>query len=318
MGTEKIREYFDALVEKIVNGEQQAELVYNISKEYIVSGYETFRDQEHTLEDGKKLSWKERLFTYRSRAFAENEIRIFEKNICKTEESLYKLAPSPGKGKKTIIDEQQLQQSIHAIIEKNQMQGLLEVRYEKQMYKDKNIFVVIGVDRNVNEIRKKKYKCDWRLMATNASQQHLSFSQAILTYRGEWRLENNFKILKRSHLGVSPLFVRKDDRLKGLCRLLSIALRLIALIQYRIRESLTVSQEVIRGLEKGKPNSMTQEPTTLSILNRFVREQVTISIVTIGDKIHYHMTPLGDELKKILAHLKMPTSLYEVKTYELG
>lgn len=220
-------------------------------------------------------------------------------------------------GKKTIIDEQQLQESIHAVIEKNQMQGLLEVRYEKQTYKDKIIFVVIGVDRNINEIRKKTDKYGWRLMATNASEEDLSFSQAILTYRGEWRLENNFKALKKSHLGISPLFVRKDQRLKGLCRILSIALRLIALIQYRIRESLALSQEVIRGLEKGKPNSVTQEPTTLGILNKFVREQITISIVTLGDKIHYHMTPLSEEIKKILKHLKIPISLYEVKTYDL-
>lgn len=314
MGTEKIRQYFDERVEEIINGEQPAELIYNANGEYIVSGYETSRDQEHTLDD-KKISWKERLFVYRSKAFAENEIRIFEKDICKAEQSIYKLTPNPGKGKKQIVDEQQLQKSIQAIVDKNQMQGLLEVHYEKRRHGNKDIYSILRVDRNATEVRKKKDKCGWRLMATNALQQNLSFSQAISTYRGEWRLENNFKILKKSHLGISPLFVRKDERLKGLCRLLSIALRLIALIQYRIRESLLASKEVIRGLEKGKPNSTTSEPTTLSILNKFFREQITISSVSLGDKISYYMTPLVGELKKILLHLQIPLSVYEIAMY---
>ena len=314
MVTEKIRKYFDELVEQVVNGKQSAELIYNYKGEYIVSGYEAIRDQEHVLGD-KTISWKERLFVYRSKAFAENEIRIFEKKIDRIEQSLYKLAPHPGRGKKVIVDEKQLQDYIQDIIEINQMQKLLEVPYEKQTHKKREIYVVVMVTRNINEINKKKEKLGWRLMATNALQHKLSFSQAVLTYRGEWRLENNFKLLKKSHLGISPLFVRKDERLKGLCRLLSIALRLIALIQYRIRDSLAKSQEVIKGLEKGKPNSTTSKPTTLSILEKFVSDQITISTVTFGGKTQYHMTPLNDELKKILIHLKIPLLLYEAAKY---
>ena len=314
MGTEKIRRYFDELVEKIVNGDQPAELIYNTNNKYIVSGYETFRNQEHTL-NSKKILWKERLFVYRSQAFAENEMRIFEKNISKAEQALGKLTPNPGRGKRQIIDENQLKQSIQAIIEKNQMQGLLQVHYEKRRHKEKDIYVVLSVKRNVEEISKRKNKLGWRLMVTNALQEKLSFRQAQLIYRDEWRLENNYKILKKSHLGISPLFVRKDERLKGLCRLLSIALRLIALIQYRIRESLAISKELIKGLEKGKPNSATSTPTTLSILQKFASEQITISKVTLFDKIHYQTTPLSVELKKILHHLKVPLSVYEVASY---
>ncbi len=281
----------------MVNGLQPTELIYNLVGEYIVAGYETSRDQEYLLDD-KKISWKERLFVYRSKSFAEHEVSMFEKQIRKTEEALYKLTPSPKPGRRQIMDEEKLQESIKAIMEKNQMQGILEVHYEKQKNGKKDRYVILAVSRDENKITEKKRKCGWRLMATNAAQKSLSFNQATLTYRGEWRLENNFKLLKKSHLGISPLFIRKDNRLKGLCRLLSIALRLIALIQYRIRESLIESQEVIKGLETGKPNSITSEPTTLSILNKFVREQITISIVVLEDKCSYYMTPLNEELKK--------------------
>ena len=314
MGTEKIRRHLESLIETVISGEQSVELIYNSAGQYIIAGYEVSRNQEHILDE-RKFSWKERLLVYRSQAFAENEIRIFEKKIYKTEEALYKLTPKPGPGKKTERDEEKLQKAILDILEAKQLQGLLEVHYEKQSYRDKDIYIISKIVRNGNEIKNKKDKLGWRLMATNALQSKLSFSQALLTYRGEWRLENNFKILKKSHLGISPLFVRKDERLKGLCRLLSIALRLIALIQYRLRESLAKSKDVIKGLEKGKPNSMTSEPTTLSILSKFVSDQITISKVRIGDKVHYYMTPLSDELRKILFHLKIPISIYEVVKY---
>lgn len=189
------------------------------------------------------------------------------------------------------------------------------MHYEKQVNGKKDRYVILNIIRAEDKISNIKNKTGWRLMATNATRELLSFSQAILTYRGEWRLENNFKLLKKSHLGISPLFVRKDDRLTGLCRFLSIALRLIALIQYRIRESLITSQEVIKGLEKGKPNSETSEPTTLGILNRFVREQITISSITLEGKKHYYMTPLSEELKKILRLLKIPQIIYEITKY---
>jgi len=314
MQTEKIKSSFNEMVEKIVNGDQPAELIYNTNNKYIVSGYETSRDREHIL-NGTKILWKERLFIYRSKAFAENEARIFERNICKAEEAIWKLTPISGRGKRQIRDENQLQESIQAIIEKNQIHGLLKIDYEKRQNGKKDLYVILSVVRNSEGINMRKNKLGWRLMATNAPQETLSFTQAQLTYRDEWRLENNYKILKKSHLGISPLFVRKDERLKGLCRLLSIALRLIALIQYRIREGLALSKEVIKGLEKGRPNSITSEPTTLSILEKFSSEQITLSKVTLFDKVHYYTTPLSEDLKKILHHLKIPLSVYEVTSY---
>lgn len=314
MGTERIRRYLDTLIETVVCGEQAAQLIYNSAGEYIAAGYETSRDQEHML-DGRKIIWKERMFAYRSKAFAENEITIFEKNICETEKALHKLTPQPGPGRKPKQDEEQLQKAINEILEKKGLQGVLEVQYEKQRYRDKDIFIIFKVIRNENEIKNKKNKLGWRLMATNALEMKLSFSEAILTYRGGWHIENNFKILKKSHLGISPLFIRKNERLKGLCRLLSIALRVIALIQYRLRESLAEAKEVIKGLEPGKPNSSTNKPTTLSILRKFVSDQITISRVTLGDTIQYYMTPLSNELKKMLIHLKLPLSMYEIARY---
>lgn len=314
MMTEKFRTYFNGLVDAIVDGVQPAELIYNLNGECIVAGYETSRTQENIFNNNK-IHWIERIFVYRSKAFAENEIRKFEREIEKTEEALYKLTPLPQRGRRQIYDEETLQNAINSILEKNSAQGLLEVIYEKQIHGGKERYVILKVVRNAAKIDQIRNKCGWRPMATNAPLEFLSFSQAILTYRGEWRLENSFKLLKKNHLGITPMYVRKDDRLKGLSRLLSIALRLVALIQYRIREGLAASKEMIEGLEKGKPNSKTSQPTTLGILNKFVREQITLSGIVLDGKNHYHMTPLNNEIQKILRLLKIPLSVYEASRY---
>lgn len=316
MGTEKIRKYFDGLIEDVVNGLQSAEIIYNTSGEYIVAGYEVCRKQKHFLKD-KEVTWNERLFVYRSKAFADNEIRIFEKKMQTVKEALYKLTPPLKQGSRQIRDEQKLNELINAIIEKNNMQDIITVKYEMQMDLKKERYVITDIFFDEIKIKNIKAKLGWRLMATNSFPNALSFREAILIYRNEWILENNFKLLKKSYLGMSPLFVRKDNRLKGLCRLLSLALKLIALIQYRIREGLILSNDEIKGLERGKVNSRTNKPTTLSILDKFVREQITISKITIGDNFHYHMTPIDDELKKILSHLKIPLATYEISTYAM-
>lgn len=65
-----------------------------------------------------------------------------------------------------------------------------------------------------------------------------------------------------------------------------------------INNSLAASGEVIKGLEKSKPNSTTNKPTTLSVLQKFVSEQMTISKIILSDKTHYYMTSQREELKK--------------------
>ncbi len=42
-----------------------------------------------------------------------------------------------------------------------------------------------------------------------AAQKSLSFNQATLTYRGEWRLENNFKLLKKKPFRYKSFIYKK-------------------------------------------------------------------------------------------------------------
>jgi transposase len=123
-------------------------------------------------------------------------------------------------------------------------------------------------------------------------------------------LERDFHLVKDLPLGNGPLFVCKDDQIKGLTRLLTVALRLLTLIEIQIRQGLTQENEKVTGLYEGQPKRQTERPTGKPILKAFARDQITLTRVQVGEDIHYHITPLPPLHQKLLAYLKLPESLY--------
>lgn len=315
MGTEKIRLYFQSLVEAIVDGNQEAELVYKGDKEVrlIVAGYEVEREQEWCNEEQTK--WTERVIVYRSFEFAKSEIALFEKKLKKVEKELLKLTPSPTKGSRQFYDESKLIEAINKIIIKYEMSNLISVKHKIESY-NKKIRYVVQVERNEAEIAKEKRLCGWRLMATNAPKEKLSLSQAILNYRQEWTLERCFKILKKSHLGISPLYLRKQERLKGITRLLSIGIRLITLLEYSISKNLKEVKETVKGLDVAHPNKATATPTACSILKKFCREKINLSQIDIEGKNYWDLSRIGEDLIKVLKYLKIPLGIYKAEYYK--
>lgn len=318
LGTEKIRSYFKALVEDVVEGTQEAVLVYKYDKKnnkskLIAAGYEVNRTQE--WGDKNEVKWEERVLVYRSFQHAKSEIALFEKKIKKAESELRKLTPAPKQGSRQFYEEPPLIEAINKIMDKYEVKSFLTVSYEIESYKNKNRYV-IRVEQNIDEIEKQKRFCGWRLMVTNTSKEQFSFSQAILSYRQEWTLERCFRILKKSHLGISALYVRKEERLKGLTRLLSIGVRLITILENSICECLKKKQETVKGLDVAHPNKQTKTPTALSIFNKFCREKITLSRVDLEDKTYWRMTKICDDLIKIILYLKVPIDLYEAASYQ--
>ncbi|MBA2728713.1 MAG: IS1634 family transposase [Parachlamydiaceae bacterium] len=318
LGTEKIRSYFKELVEAIVEGAQEAELIYrqdekeNTSK-LIVAGYEVAREQE--FGEKKEVKWIERIFIYRSFQHAKSEISLFEKKLKKIESELLKLTPLPTKGSRQFYEEARLVVAINKVVNKYELDNLLKISYEIESYNNKNRYVV-RVERNIEKIKSQKRRCGWRLMATNAPREKLSFSQAILSYRQEWTLERCFRILKKSHLGISALYVRKEERIKGLTRLLSIGVRLMTLLEYSISESLKKKNEIVKGLDVAHPNKTTKTPTALSIFKKFCREKITLSKVHIEGKVFWNMTRICEDLIKVIKHLGIPIDIYGAKYYQ--
>ena len=112
---------------------------------------------------------------------------------------------------------------------------------------------VVQVRRNEDAIRAARRRLGWRVYVTNAP----SLSQAVWAYRGTPRIDRNFSRLKGDPLGIRPLYVQHEDHARGMVRLLSLALRVLTVVEHVVRNSLQVAGETLKGLYAGNPTPCT-------------------------------------------------------------
>ena len=96
----------------------------------------------------------------------------------------------------------------------------------------------------------------WRAYVTDAPINRLTLAQAVLTYREEWLIERGFHRLKGVPLSLDPVFVKRDDQVTGLTNLLSIAVRLLTLIEFVVRRNLKRHQGNWRACSRKIPRKV--------------------------------------------------------------
>lgn len=88
----------------------------------------------------------------------------------------------------------------------------------------------LQLSRNEAALEAKSQTLGWRLYGLNAPAVQFSLAQAFLAYRGAPNIERDFSRLKGRPLGLRPVYLHREDHLKDLVRLLSLALRLLTLL----------------------------------------------------------------------------------------
>jgi transposase len=137
---------------------------------------------------------------------------------------------------------------------------------------------------------------------------HLPLPKAVLAYRNEYLVERGFARLKGRTLSLTPMYLKDDDRVTGLIRLLSIGLRVLTLLEFVVQRRLAESQEKLAGLYAGNPKRTTVTPRAETLLEAF--KSIYLNTVTIGGQIHLHITPLSDLQLKILSLLGFSPDIY--------
>jgi transposase len=120
----------------------------------------------------------------------------------------------------------------------------------------------------------------WRVYAMNHTAEHLSLAQGVAAYRSEYLIEEGFGHLKGRSLSLSPLFLHYEQRIVGLICLLTIALRVLVLMQYVVRRNLAHQGATLKGIYPGQFGRQTTRPTTEMMLRTF--RGLTLSQVTIN------------------------------------
>ncbi|MGE3536745.1 MAG: transposase [Candidatus Tectimicrobiota bacterium] len=312
-------------VTAIVEGTQEATLRWD-GEHWLGVGYEWERPL-HAMVDGQPIGWTERVQVVRSPTLAQRQQATLEKRLAAAAEELRALTPAPGRGKRQRRDEATLQAAIARVLERHEVTGLLTATWARHettvtgyvgrgrgsadrptRTQTQVRYALTGVRRQEEALAARRHRLGWRVQVTNAPVDRLPLAQAIQHYRGGWSLERACHLVKALPLGLQPLCVWKEEQIKGLTRLLTLALRLLTLLETQGRRGL--AQAPLAGLSEGSPTRTTERPSGTRILQAFARAQLTLTRVEMGRGIAWHLTPLAPLHEQLLRHLHLPTSLY--------
>jgi len=325
-------------IEVVNNGKQPLTPVFaqdeNGKQKMFAEGYVFERTlqakSDAVIDDGKEpeiIEWIEQVFVVRSESYRKSMLKNLEERLQRATDELMVLTPPPGRGKRQIQDEAGLVSAATAILKAHNVEGFLVYTFERQ---EKCLSKYIGrgrgaPDRPKQEIVTVRYQITavtrqeeaidahqktlgWRAYVSNASADQLDLEQAVLTYRDEWIVEHGFHRLKGVPLSLNPLFVKNDDQVVGLTNLLSIAVRMLTLIEFVVRQRLIQNQEKLVGLIENNPKKGIDNPTTERLLKVF--NQINLTIIHLPDSVVRHVTPISDLQTRILELLGLSPAIY--------
>jgi transposase len=288
----------------------------------IARGYEVKR---FCTCDGQ--NWEERVLIVRSHAYAEAQQHYLEKRMDKAIAALLALTPPVGQGKRQIKDEKTFHERAEAILEKHEVTGLLTYHYIRESKQEEKLvgsgrngpnrprqmvehvrYQITQVQRNAAAIAQHVATLGWRAYGTNAPSTRLSFENAILEYRNEFRIERVFGRFKGEQLAIAPLFVKRDDQVVGLTRLLSLAVRVLTLMEFVVRRALAEQQRVLAGLYLDSSRKTTAKPTAERLLRVF--SHIKLVTLSLPDKVVYQVTNFSPVHQEIIDVLGLPPDLY--------
>ena len=130
----------------------------------------------------------------------------------------------------------------------------------------------------------------------------------VPAYHGQWVIERSFERLKGRPLSLTPFYLQKERHILGLIRFLSLALRVLCLIEFTVRRGLASTEESLAGLYAGQPRRATTQPTSEALLRAF--RGTSLVLLPGGPGPPRHVTALSALQQRILALLELPADTY--------
>jgi transposase len=265
-------------------------------------------------------AWTERRLVVRSFALAEAGRRGLQARLTHAQAELLALTERK-RGKKVFTEVSELQGAVAVIMARHEVTGLLCVEYREAVqtrplraYGQRPATVRVEkefqlrVTQDEQAMQTVERALGWRVYATNQPAQQLSLTQAVLAYRGEYIIEHDFGRLKGKPLSLAPMYLRTDERVTGLIRLLTIGLRVLTLLEFVVRRRLSEEHATLAGLYADSAKHATARPTAERLLEAF--KGVTLTVIHLSDQVHRHLTPLSQLQQRILALLDIPVEVY--------
>jgi transposase len=250
---------------------------------------------------------------------------------------IFALTPPVGRGRRQYREEGALREAIAGIVERYGVSEFLAIDWRREERREKRYegrgrggagrkwhwevdirYEVIGVRRDAEAITEAKYRFGWRVQVTTLPREAYSLQTCVLIYNGGWSLERDFHLVKDVPLGIRPLYVREDEQIIGLTRLLTLALRLLTLFELRVRAGLENAGEELSGLYEGQPKRKTSRPTATRLLKAIARMEITLTCVESGNDSQWYVSALPPLLIRLLELVDLSEDIYTVLAVNSG
>src|SRR5881296_1705117 len=285
----------------------------------IAEGYEYLVPMGQEVGGGVQ-SWTERRLVVRSVRQAQAAEAALRARVAKAMAQIEGLNQR-GRGKKRFETVSALRQAVVAIVQRYGVEHLVWFRltphvtlrpvraYREQPARvdhDHYATVEVCVDEAAGEATVRRL--GWRVYGTKQPVESLSLEQAVLAYRREYQVERSLGRLKGRPLSLTPMYVQRDDHATGLIRFLSIALRVLTLLEFVGRRQLAAAGAKLAGLYAGNPRRETARPTAEHLLEAF--RDITLTIMEGPQQTDRHLTALSPLQQRILEILGFSSALY--------
>lgn len=289
-----------------------------IAKGFTVTETHSDRYQENGKE--RTYEWEERRFIVSTPAYAKKQRIQLEEKIKKAETAIEKLVER-RRGYVYPETAAELKESVDTALTAHGCEAYLEVTITEETickqiraYKqrparvEESIVFHLKIEEKPENLAKAYRLLGWRAYATNAPEGKLSLSKAVDVYRDAYLHEHGYSRLKGNPLSLTPMYLQKEDQITGLIRLLSLALRVLTLIEFVVRKQLAAGGESLQGVYAGNKKRKTSTPCTETLLRVF--NGIILTIIHDGEKEWIHLNPLKPPQKRILQLLGMTENVY--------
>lgn len=267
--------------------------------------------------DDEQVRWTERRWLVRSLAYAAGQHKQLDRRLQTAVEQLTRL--NERKQGKKRLTAQEMAEAAQEIVTRQRVQNMLDCqvrttthRRKIRAYGDQQARVQkeqehrLEVSRREEVIEQAKREMGWRVYATN--QKSLNLAAVVWGYRGQNRLEDNYARLKGQPLGLTPMYLQYESRIVGLVLLLSIALRLLSVLEWSVRKKLQEKGETLKGLYPGQPGRQAKRPSAELLLGAF--KGMNLTILQVAGELVTYVTPLSALQLKLLELWDLPPDLY--------
>jgi transposase len=331
-------------IEEALEGKTVAVELHDNEGPLTAQVYERTRFQQADLAENsgknslkRRVEWEERVALVHSENVARTAEASLRRHLAEAKTKLESLTARRGRGRRCFRDEEALRKTCDAILQRDQVEGLVAVKIEswsttktvnakrgrtaagqpaEQRVIEDRRYEVAGVSVDESAVAARVKRLGWRAYATNCTAKELTAEQIIGAYHGEWRVEHVLRRLKGRTLSIAPVYVRDEKQIRGLLCLLAIALRVLTLVEYTVHRALKTEGQTLKGVSPVYPTQVTNHPSTELILSAF--KPIELVIIQLAGEVIYQVIALTSMQQRLLQLMGLPITLYHDIAHNLS